>query len=248
MKYRLVVALVLGPLVYSVSAQDAPAALDLSQQKQKASYALGMDLAASFKWDEMEVDLKALAAGLDDMQGGKPALASQERAAVLKAMQDDIAAKAEAKKKAAGERNLRLGREFLAANAKREGVRTLRAVASDGTEAELQYEVLKSGGAGPSPGKENRLRIHYIGKLLDGRVFDSSVERGEPFAGRAGDYIAGWTEPLQRMKAGDKWRLFIPPSLGYGEFVPYNIGPYSTLIYDIELLEIGPPENASPER
>jgi FKBP-type peptidyl-prolyl cis-trans isomerase FklB len=222
----------------------AEEASDLSRPTQALSYALGMDLAGSFKWDGLEVDLKALAAGLEDMQAGRPALTSAQRGEVLKAMQDDLTARAEAKKKVAGEKNLQRGKAFLEANAKKEGVRILEATAHDGSKAELQYEVIKAG-EGPRPGRENVLTVHYVGTLLDGTVFDSSVERNEPFTGRAHDFIAGWTEPLLRMRAGEKWRLFIPPGLGYGEFVPYNIGPYSTLIYEIELLAIGPPETVA---
>ncbi len=242
MKPRLIAALISGGLC--AHAALAEGKLDLEQTTQKTSYALGMELAASFKWDDVDIDLGALLAGLQDMQAGRPLLSPAQRAAVLKAMQDDIAVRAAAKKTIAAEKNLKLGKAFLEANAKKQGIQVLEATAHDGTKTELQYEVLKSG-EGPSPGPENQLKVHYVGALLDGTVFDSSVERDEPFTGRAGDFIAGWTEPLLRMRAGEKWRLFIPPSLGYGEHVPYNIGPQSTLIYEIELLEIGPPDAVS---
>jgi FKBP-type peptidyl-prolyl cis-trans isomerase len=113
----------------------------------------------------------------------------------------------------------------------------IEVTAPDGSPAEVQYQILKSG-MGPTPDKTDILRLNYEGRLLDGRVFDSSLQRGIPWTGRANDFIPGWTAALERMNVGAKWRLFIPPSLGYGEFVPYNIGPDSTLIYDLELLGI----------
>jgi FKBP-type peptidyl-prolyl cis-trans isomerase FklB len=171
------------------------------------------------------------------MQADKPALTLEQEKAALKDFKKEIEAKADSKRKIAGLENLKTGRAFLAANALKEGVKVIKVTAPDGSPAEVQYQVLASGN-GPLPQKTDRLSLHYEGRLLDGTVFDSSLQRGPPWTGRANDFIAGWTEPLLRMKAGDKWRLFIPPSLGYGEFVPYNIGPESTLIYDIQLLGI----------
>jgi len=214
--------------------------VDLANPKEQASYALGMGIASKLKQQEVDIDLKALAAGMADMQAGKPALNPEQKTAAMKDLQQEIKAKAEARRKVEGAANLKIGQAFLAANAKKEGVKVIETTALDGSQAEVQYEVLQSGN-GPSPQKTDRLRLQYEGRLLDGRVFDSSSQRGAPWTGRANDFIAGWTDPLLRMKVGDKWRLFIPPSLGYGEFVPYNIGPDSTLIYDIELLGIEQP-------
>ena len=220
--------------VSTVPAQDQP---ELANATNQMSYALGVSIAKRLQRQEADVDLTALAAGLADMQAGKPALTPEQKKAALKAFQHEIKAKAEAGRKIAGLENLKIGRAFLAANAQKEGVKVIKITAPDGSPAEVQYQVLESG-HGPSPQKNEVLRVHYEGRLLDGTVFDSSLQRGTPWTGRANDFIAGWTEPLLQMKAGDKWRLFIPPSLGYGEFVPYNIGPQSTLIYDLQLLGI----------
>ena len=241
MKSFLYFTLILGWLVSSGLAQDRP---DLTNPRQKTCYALGMNIAAKLKQQGIDIDMQALAAGMADMQAGNPALSPEEQKATMKAMQMDIKARRDAQRKIDGIKNLKLGQDFLAANARKDGVKVIQVTAPDGSPAEVQYQILKSG-TGPAPAKTDVLRLNYEGRLIDGTVFDSSVKRGSPFIGRANDFIAGWNEPLQRMKVGDKWRLFIPPNLGYGEYVPYNIGPNSTLIYDIELLGIEVPTGGS---
>lgn len=218
-------------------AQDRP---DLTNPTNQMSYALGVNIAKRLQHQEADIDLTALAAGMADMQAGKPALTLEQKKAALKELNKEIKANAESERKIAGLENLKKGQAFLAANAQKDGVHVIQVTAPDGTSAEVQYQILESG-QGPSPKKTDILRLNYEGRLIDGTVFDSSLQRGTPWTGRANDFIAGWTEPLLRMKAGDKWRLFIPPSLGYGEFVPYKIGPQSTLIYDIQLLGFEPP-------
>jgi FKBP-type peptidyl-prolyl cis-trans isomerase FklB len=219
------------------NATDKP---DLTDPRQKTSYALGMNIAAKLKRDEVDIDMSALTAGMNDMQAGTPALSHDQQATAMKDMQKDIKARAQEKRKIAGAKNLKDGHAFLAANAQKDGVKVLKVTAPDGSQTEEQYLVLASG-TGPTPTPTDILKLHYQGSMIDGTVFDSSIQRGTPWTGRVNDFIAGWTEPLKMMKVGDKWRLFIPPSLGYGEFVPYNIGPNSTLIYDIELLDIQKP-------
>jgi FKBP-type peptidyl-prolyl cis-trans isomerase FklB len=241
MKFRLYLTLALGWLVGSGLAQDQP---DLTNPHQKTCYAIGMNIAAKLKQQGVDINMKALAAGMADMQAGNPALTPEELKATMKEMQMDIKARRDAQRKIDAGKNLKLGQDFLAANASKDGVKVIQVTAPDGSPAEVQYQILKSG-TGPAPAKTDVLRLNYEGSLIDGTVFDSSVKRGTPFIGRANDFIAGWTEPLLRMKVGDKWRLFIPPSLGYGEYVPYNIGPNSTLIYDIELLGIEAPTGGS---
>jgi FKBP-type peptidyl-prolyl cis-trans isomerase FklB len=242
MKSHLCLILALGWLASSGLAQDRP---DLMNPRQKTCYALGMNIAAKLKQQGVDIDMQALAAGMADMQAGNPALTPEELKATMKEMQMDIKARRDAQRKIDAVKNLKLGQDFLAANASKEGVKVIQVTAPDGSPAEVQYQVLKSG-AGPMPGKTDILKLNYEGSLIDGTVFDSSKQRGTPFIGRANDFIAGWNEPLQMMKVGDRWRLFIPPSLGYGEYVPYNIGPNSTLIYDIELLSIEHPADGSP--
>jgi FKBP-type peptidyl-prolyl cis-trans isomerase len=121
------------------------------------------------------------------------------------------------------------GERFLAANQLKEGVQV--------TESGLQYEVLTMG-SGPKPQATDRVKVHYHGTLIDGTVFDSSVERGEPAEFGLNQVIKGWTEGLQLMPVGSKFRFYIPQELGYGERATGSIPPYSTLIFDVELLEI----------
>jgi FKBP-type peptidyl-prolyl cis-trans isomerase len=232
MKSYFIPVLALGLLVSSVPAQDKP---DLTNPKQKTSYAIGLDIATSLKRQELDVDAKALAAGIADGFAGKPALTDEEQKAAIMDLQKTAMAKAEEKQKASAEKNLKAGEAFLAANAKKEGVKT--------TASGLQYKVINSG-TGSTPKPTDTVKVHYTGTLVDGTVFDSSVRRGEPATFPVKGVIPGWTEALQLMKVGDKWQLVIPPKLAYGEDGPGPIGPNSTLIFEVELLGIEKPEAA----
>lgn len=126
--------------------------------------------------------------------------------------------------------NQKKGEQFLADNAKKEGVKT--------TASGLQYQVIKSG-TGKTPGKKDTVKVHYHGTLVDGTVFDSSVDRGEPISFPVDGVIPGWTEALQLMKEGDKWKIFIPSNLAYGERgAGDKIGPNSALVFEVELLSV----------
>jgi FKBP-type peptidyl-prolyl cis-trans isomerase len=242
MKSCLIATLAFGLLVSPLSAQDKP---DLMDAKQKTSYALGMDIFSTLKQQEVDVDLKAIAAGMADMQAGKPVLTPEQQKALMRDLHQNIRIKTAEKQKVAAEKNLKEGQAFLAANAKKEGVKVKEVVAPDGSKAELQYKILKSG-TGLSPKKTDTVRVHYHGTLIDGTVFDSSVNRGVPATFIVNLVIPGWTEALQMMKVGDKWQLFIPAKLGYGEIAPPKIGPNSTLIFDVELLGIEKPNVPAP--
>jgi len=229
MKSYFIPVLALGLFVSSASAQDKP---DLTNAKQKTSYAIGLDIGTSLKRQEIDVDARALTAGIADGLAGKPALTEEEQKATLMDLQKSAMAKAEEKQKAAAGKNLKAGEAFLAENAKKDGVKT--------TASGLQYKVIKSG-TGPSPKPTDTVKVHYTGTLIDGTVFDSSVQRGEPITFPVNGVIPGWTEALQLMKVGDKWKLFIPAKLAYGEEGPGPIGPNSTLIFDVELLGVEKP-------
>ena len=136
----------------------------------------------------------------------------------------------EAEAAKAGEANKQIGEAFLSENAKREGIKV--------TESGLQFEVLTEGN-GATPAASDKVEVHYTGKLIDGTVFDSSVERGGPAMFGVTQVIPGWVEALQLMKEGDKWRLYIPSDLAYGsQGAGGIIGPNSTLIFDVELLRV----------
>jgi len=215
-------------LVSSVSAQDKP---DLTNPKQKTSYAVGLDLAAKLNRQELDLDAKAIAAGIADGFAGKPALTEEEQKAAIM----DLQKSAMEKQRAAVGTNLKAGEAFLTENAKKEGVKV--------TASGLQYKVIKSG-TGPSPKMTDVVKVHYHGTLIDGTVFDSSVRRNTPATFPVNGVIPGWTEALQLMKVGDKWKLFIPAKLAYGENGPGPIGPNSVLIFEVELLGIEKPEAA----
>jgi len=232
----LMLTLSLGLLASPVFAQNPPA---LTNQQQRISYALGLDIVRVLKLDDFDIDLKAIAAGMADMQAGRPGLTPAEQRTAMKEMQDDILNKAVAKKEAAGVVHRREGEAFLAANAKKPGVKIKEAIAPDGSKAELQYRILKSGPEGPSPQKVGGVTVRYRCTFIDGKefdVFDETLKHGDVATFDMNDVIPGWAEALQMMKVGDKWQLFVPPSLAYNDFGPPEIGMYTTLIYDLELV------------
>ena len=238
MKLHLIAILALGWLVSSAVAQDKP---DLTNPKQKTSYAVGVNIGSNLKAQELDLDAKALAAGITDTLGGKSALTPDEVPDTLTKLKQEVERKAEAEaaKHSDGAKNLKDGEAFLAENKKKEGVKVHEVTLPDGTKAEFQYKVLKAG-TGETPKKTDTVTVHYTGTLIDGTVFDSSVQRGQPATFPVNGVISGWTEALQMMKVGDKWQLFLPAKLAYGEQSPGpKIGPNSTLIFEVELLSIG---------
>jgi FKBP-type peptidyl-prolyl cis-trans isomerase FklB len=227
MKSYLITTLALGLFVSSAVAQDKP---DLTNPKQKTSYAIGVNIGSNLKDQELDLDAKALAAGITDGLNGKPAMTQEEVHATLMQFQQEMMAKTQAKEKVDAEKNLKAGEAFLAENAKKNGVKT--------TASGLQYKILKEGD-GPMPKATDTVKVNYKGTLIDGTVFDSSYDRGEPVTFPVNGVIPGWTEALQMMKVGSKWQLFIPANLAYGERSPGpKIGPNSTLIFEVELLDI----------
>ncbi len=219
----------------------APNASGLNTLMEKASYGIGLDIGRSLKRSGLEVNQQLLISGIQDALGDKqPRLTDEEFQATMMQLQQQMMAKAQAEQAAAAEKAAKAGAEFLAANAKKEGVKV--------TDSGLQYKVIEAG-QGPSPKATDIVKVHYTGKLPDGTVFDSSVERGEPAQFPVNGVIKGWTEALQMMKKGAKWQLVIPPDLAYGERgAPPVIPPNATLIFDVELLDVqaAPAEGQQP--
>ncbi len=209
---------------------------ELKTQKDKLSYAIGMDMGGSLKRNSIDVDVDALVKGLkDSLAGGKMLMTEQEQRETLVAFQKEFQAKQQEKMKALAEKNKKDGEAFLAENKKKKGVKVLP--------SGLQYKVITEG-KGPSPKETDTVTVNYRGTLIDGTEFDSSYKRNEPATFPVKGVIKGWTEALQHMKEGAKWQLFIPADLAYGERGAGNmIGPNSTLIFEVELLKIGPKEN-----
>ena len=203
----------------------------LKTKRQHASYAIGLNFGNNVRADGLKLDIPALVLGVQDgLAGNNPQLSEQQMSVAIRALQQEIQTLQQQRMQTEGAENARAGQAFLAANAKAPGVQTLP--------SGLQYKVITPGD-GPTPTADDTVRTHYHGTLIDGTVFDSSVERGEPAVFPVKGVIKGWTEVLQRMKVGDKWMLYIPPQLAYGERgAGQDIGPNTTLIFEIELLGI----------
>lgn len=204
---------------------------DLKTQKDKVSYSIGLDIGKNMKANSVDIDadilLKGIKDGLEEKEG---LLTEEEIAQVMQDFQQDLMAKQMAKQKEEGDKNLKEGETFLEANKKKEGVKVLP--------SGLQYKVLKSGN-GPSPKETDKVKTHYKGTLINGTEFDNSISRGEPAVFPVNGVIKGWTEALQLMKVGDKWELYIPANLAYGEKGAGGaIPPNATLVFEVELLGI----------
>ena len=223
----------------SSAAKKAPAAgaaktaapLALKTDKEKQSYAMGMNLGLGLKRQQMTLDPALVARGMKDvLAGSKTALTEDEARASIQQLQTDVRQKMEAKAKEAGAGNRKEGEEFLASNKSKEGVVALP--------SGLQYKILKEG-TGPKPTASDTVSCNYRGTLISGKEFDSSYKRGEPASFPVNGVIKGWTEALQLMPVGSKWQLFIPPDLAYGDRgAGADIGPGETLIFEVELLSI----------
>lgn len=213
----------------SSEAPTVPAELPLDSDLAKASYSLAYNMSQSMRERlPADIDPEAYAAGAKDgLVGAERKVSEEEAQRTLTALAEQAQAAAQLK----AEENSKANSEFLAANASKEGVVSLP--------SGLQYQILTPAPEGAKqPGAEDTVEVHYHGTLTDGTVFDSSVERGETIKFPLSGVIAGWTEGLQLMGEGAKWRLFIPPTLGYGERPAGQIPPNSTLIFDVELIAI----------
>lgn len=195
--------------------------------KEKISYIIGRDMATNLKKQGIDIESEPFVKGMKEVLEGKPSTLSQDEVQqAMMALQQEMAQK----QNSSGSDNKQAGEAFLAENKNKEGVQTLP--------SGLQYQVLKEG-TGKSPSASDTVTTHYHGTLIDGTVFDSSYERGQPATFPVNGVIAGWTEALQLMKEGSKWRLFIPSNLAYGgQGAGEDIGPNSTLIFDVELLSV----------
>ena len=225
---RWIVTLALLVLPALASAQDAPA---LKSEKEKLSYAMGLDLGTQLKSRSVDIDPDVFARALKDaLSGAKTLMTDAEAKAVITELQKVMLVKQAAEAKAAGEKNMKEGDAFMAANKAKDGVVTLP--------SGLQYKVITAG-TGPKPTLEQTVVCHYRGTLIDGKEFDSSYKRGQPAAFPVKGVIKGWTEVLQLMPVGSKWQVFIPPDLAYGtRGAGADIGPNATLIFEIELVAI----------
>ncbi len=227
----------LGTLILSLTAcgkkpaeapvATAPAAPQIESVDQKVSYGIGYNVGSGLARDSaLAVDQAALFAGISDaLAKAETRIPEADLETAFQAMQQKMIAAQSAE----AEKQLAAGNEYLAKNKAKPGVTV--------TASGLQYEVLKSGD-GPKPKESNTVKVHYHGTLIDGTVFDSSVERNEPIEFPVTGVIPGWVEALQLMSVGDKWKLTIPPAIAYGARAKGNIPANSVLIFEVELLGV----------
>lgn len=199
---------------------------------QKASYAIGVNMGRSFKQQGLQADIDQLVKGYKDAQAGSVALQDSELQEAMMNLQKEMLAAQAAK----GEKAKTEGAEFLAANKSKEGVKT--------TASGLQYKVIKEG-TGAKPKATDTVVAHYRGTYIDGTEFDSSYKRGEPTEFPLSGVIKGWTEGLQLMSVGSKYQFFIPAELAYGTRTDVPVVPNSTLIFEVELVNVKPGEDGA---
>jgi FKBP-type peptidyl-prolyl cis-trans isomerase FklB len=199
--------------------------------KGDISYSIGATIAGNLKQQGIDLDFAEFNKGLTDtLEGKKPRLDQAQMQKVMMAFQQEQQRAHQEKAAAAAGKNKEEGAAFLAKNAKEEGVVT--------TASGLQYKILKQGD-GPKPAATDTVKVHYHGTLLSGKVFDSSVDRGEPISFPLNGVIKGWTEGVQLMPVGSKFKFVIPSELAYGDAGAGNdIGPGATLVFEVELLAI----------
>ena len=227
-----IVVLLLFVATAGCNAAGAPPAGPPESLEERASYAIGLTGGQNFRRQGADIDVGQFTQGLRDaLEGNEPAMTPAEIQTTMAEFQQMLVAGEEDSVAAEAAANGVAGEAFLAENAMKEGVVVL--------DSGLQYEVLKAG-TGASPKPTDRITIHYEGTLIDGTVFDSSLQRGTPATFTLNQLIPGWVEGMQLMKVGSKWRLFVPGELAYG-MTPRPggpIGPDATLIFEIELLAV----------
>jgi FKBP-type peptidyl-prolyl cis-trans isomerase FklB len=222
------------------AAAKTPAPLTLTTQKDKVSYAIGMNIGESMKKDSLDINPDILARGMKDaMSGGKLLLTDEQVKQVMAELRTQVTQRKEAEAKQISDANKQAGQQFLAANKSKPGVVALP--------SGLQYKILKEG-TGPKPTATDTVVCNYRGTLINGTEFDSSYKGGQPATFPVDKVIKGWTEALQLMPVGSKWEVYVPSDMAYGERSPGpEIGPNSTLIFEIDLMSIQD-KNAAPAK
>ena len=233
-----------APAAKTAPAAETPAPAGdaaLPTQKDKLSYALGMNIGRGLHKDSVDVNPTILMRGLKDaMAGGTTLMTDEQAQATIMELQGQLRAKLEAQRKASEATNKKDGEAFLAANKTKPGVITLP--------SGLQYKILKEG-TGTKPTPTDSVECNYKGTLINGTEFDSSYKRGQPATFPVTGVIKGWTEALQLMPVGSKWQLVLPPDLAYGARGAGDaIGPDATLVFEVELLSIAPKDQTPAQK
>ena len=233
----------LGMLVLqsaTFAAEPAPpvAPGTFKNDKEQASYGVGMFFGNQIKRSSMDLDMDVVATAMKDVVGGKQTKLTDQQA------QDFVQNYQREARKNLTENNKKAGAAFLEENKTKPGVKTIAVELSETNKAELQYKVITEG-TGAIPKSNDTVSVNYRGTLINGKEFDSSAKQGRPMKFMANRVIRGWTEALTRMKVGSKWELYIPSALAYGDMGSGGtVEPGSTLIFDVELLGIEPPQPA----
>lgn len=217
------------------AAPGAAAAPPVAIDKNKVSTMVGMDIGRGLVQIKDDIDIKVVEQALEaTLKGDKTSLTQEEALQVRQAFMQQMQAKRVAEQKVIADKNKKEGTDFLAANKAKTGVKT--------TASGLQY-VAEKEGTGPKPKATDTVKVNYLGTKINGEKFDSSYDRGQPATFPLNGVIKGWSEGLQLMPVGSKYKLFVPSDLAYGENAPGQIGPNATLIFEVELLDIEKPSD-----
>ena len=221
--------------IATASDEDKPAKASAKwSDSQKMSYILGLQIGGFCKQNEFDVEEELFIKGLNDLiEENELELSQEETTSLMAAFQKKATEKIKEVQRTKSIENVKTGQEFLKANKEKSDVKV--------TDSGLQYKILTEGD-GASPTATDRVKVHYVGKLINGKEFDSSYKRDKPAEFLLNQVIKGWTEGLQLMKIGGKNELYIPSNLAYGQNAPPTIGPNQTLIFTVELIDITTPK------
>jgi FKBP-type peptidyl-prolyl cis-trans isomerase FklB len=236
MKKTLLAIAITGLVTGCSTAQEEPKDPALESTAEKVSYGMGLVMGERMTDDLPDLQMEQFLQGIEHGHSGDEEaqrLNRDEIREALMAYQQQLQEEQQGQQNELAQKNREAGEAFLAENAEREGVQT--------TESGLQYEVIEEGD-GESPGATDQVQVHYTGELISGEVFDSSRERGQPVTFGLSQVIPGWTEGLQLMNEGARYKLYIPSDLAYGQGGNQAIGPNATLVFDVELLAVNPDE------
>lgn len=226
-------------LTISTFAQNNKGQIKFKSQMDTVSYIIGTNMGASFKQNGIEINKELMLNGMDEgLNGNIPLFSDSVIKKVMTSFQKEMMAKQDSKKKDEAEKNKKEGAKFMSENKKKDGVVSL----PNG----MQYKILKAG-TGAKPIETDMVKVNYEGRLLDGKIFDSSYERKEPASFPLNQVIKGWTEGLQLMPVGSTWELYIPAELAYGDRQTGNIPSGATLIFKVELLSIEKKDDTKKE-
>lgn len=238
MKKTLLAMAMAGVVAGCSTPPEAPDQPKLDSVEQKVSYGMGLVLGERMSKDLPDLQMDQFLQGIQHGNSGDEKVKRLSRDEIKEALmtyQKQVQEKQQSQMEELAQKNKEAGEAFLAENAKKEGVKT--------TDSGLQYKVIEEG-TGEKPAADDTVKVHYTGELLSGKVFDSSRERGEPVTFTLNQVIPGWTEGLQLMSKGARYKLYIPAELAYGPGGNRAIGPNETLIFDVELLDINPDDSA----